>query len=54
MRKEDVYSLLVYAVMIVIALFVGLEVIAPSFDATVSAAAANTPLPSVRSWPAFD
>ncbi len=34
MRKEDVFSLVVYAVMIVIALFVGLEVIAPSFEAT--------------------
>ena len=34
MRKEDVYSLIVYAVMIVIALFVGLEVIAPSFEVT--------------------
>jgi len=34
MRKEDVYSLLVYGVMIVIALFVGLEVIAPSFEVT--------------------
>lgn len=34
MRKEDVYSLIVYAVMIVIALFVGLQVIAPSFEVT--------------------
>jgi hypothetical protein len=34
MRKEDLYSLLVYAVMIVIALFVGLRVIAPSFEST--------------------
>jgi len=34
MRKEDVFSLLVYAAMIVIALFVGLQVIAPSFAIT--------------------
>lgn len=34
MRKEDAYSLVVYAVMIIIALFVGLEVIAPSFEIT--------------------
>ena len=34
MRKEDLFSLTVYAVMIIIALFVGLEVIAPSFLVT--------------------
>jgi hypothetical protein len=34
MRKEDLFSLAVYAVMIVIALFVGLQVIAPSFTVT--------------------
>ena len=31
MKKEDVYSLVVYALMIGIALFVGLEIIAPAF-----------------------
>ncbi len=34
MRKEDAVSLVVYGVMIIIALFVGLQVIAPSFEQT--------------------
>lgn len=34
MKKEDFLTLVVYAVMIVIALFVGLQVIKPSFDNT--------------------
>lgn len=34
MRKEDFFTLLVYSIMVVFALFVGLQVIKPSFDQT--------------------